>query len=710
MDKPERDAGLAISLKWLVFHEVSNAQLATLSNVCSRWREIVHNALFEQAFMEFDNQAGSELLLLPSMLRYLVRQQKGCKEENGRASQQETFCASWFPPEKIREKVVLLLSIEDELQDIEQHMQHTIRGLSPPDRESVHINSSFGLSTCSPLRETSAQRLPLTADEDLSSIKNPLSGSFDGSYCSSLPQDDVKRVTTMDSWAGYSTPMEVLQPFGYSPGFVAGLIRAVLVEANAQATENHQEGEEAEVDICIDSSSSTTFAVRGATVARPDGYCLCIDAEEVNLLPPIGLITPAEFKRLSSHNRSDHGSDDDDDDDDYDQRDEDGAISQIRLEEFQGQLIRKEQRRRELQREVLPRVIYRDWLQQDGGNTSARCVQFLNATGDNAVCAVTPPFDCGPLSEPVTIFCVAIATEDGCFLSGLKHRFELGHLYPENEVLEVTERSSICITTESWVDTNGEGDSEQFNNAGCRHHHNSSFLSDDCTASRTTSGESRWSHDDKCCCAFANNGVKGSEDEDVTAPRRLQRGRFGPGSWHCYTAIFDGGRHSELRVDGMVEPVNRFDLKSGQQQDDLEILGRLDGLTLGSDHCFGVSLCCGQEQIPGGSGAIAEVVVFKGHLHAADLRCMEHYLMKKHGIPADPSSWQRNEMERIAEALLLLAQPASDPSGSPLSIPLSYLTQHRSVSWKQVHPVSGLPVSVSRIGARNRKDESSSEW
>ena len=42
----------------------------------------------------------------------------------------------------------------------------------------------------------------------------------------------------------------------------------------------------------------------------------------------------------------------------------------------------------------------------------------------------THPFDCGPIEAPVTVFLVGIATEDGCFVSGLRKKYEVGHMYP----------------------------------------------------------------------------------------------------------------------------------------------------------------------------------------------------------------------------------------------------------------------------------------
>ena len=51
-------------------------------------------------------------------------------------------------------------------------------------------------------------------------------------------------------------------------------------------------------------------------------------------------------------------------------------------------------------------------------------VQFLNIDSNHAVRLVTPKFE-EPIFTPLTVFCVGIATEDGCFFSGLRKKFEM---------------------------------------------------------------------------------------------------------------------------------------------------------------------------------------------------------------------------------------------------------------------------------------------
>lgn len=51
--------------------------------------------------------------------------------------------------------------------------------------------------------------------------------------------------------------------------------------------------------------------------------------------------------------------------------------------------------------------------------------------------------------------------------------------------------------------------------------------------------------------------------------------------------------------------------------------GILDGLSIGSDHQFDMSLCCGEIEGECGQGAISELVVFKGRLDDADIQQIE---------------------------------------------------------------------------------------
>ena len=108
----------------------------------------------------------------------------------------------------------------------------------------------------------------------------------------------------------------------------------------------------------------------------------------------------------------------------------------------------------------------------------------------------------------------------------------------------------------------------------------------------------------------------------------------------------------------------------------------LDGLTIGSDHCFGMSLCCGNGSGGEGEGAIAEIAVFHGRLDLLDLQVLERQMMKRHGIPSVGSSCcsakdqdrvtatatnlrqeqvrKENDWVRLAHALFLLPPSSED--------------------------------------------------
>ena len=387
-------------------------------------------------------------------------------------------------------------------------------------------------------------------------------------------------------WRGYRQPYEVLQHFGYDQQFVEEVLNLAVPDPRP-----------------VEPYSQPNFCVRGAVVARPESYCLCLD----------------------------HSND-------------------------------SMHRHRELQRAVFPIVL-----------AQPRSIQFLNASQQHAVCMMTPRFACGPLLEPVTVFCVAIATEDGCFLSGLYHRFELGHLHPPNKLTELTERSPVCLAAEVWTE-----DVEM--------------------ASQDSSDDDR-SDDFECKCIFQGVVEKLNAMEDSFDDPRvsIRRGRSGPGRWHCYTAVYDGPR-SFIRVDGKDEPMSNGDVVDGS--------AKLDGLTLGSDHDFGVSLCGGVGSDGEGEGAIAEVAVFNGRLDLKDIEAVEKTLMEKHRISPLTELWTATDLERKAHALL--QYPPIQNLRFEEGVPLKYLAKHRSVAWERYNAVSGTRDVVKRIGAR--PGASSSEW
>ena len=424
-----------------------------------------------------------------------------------------------------------------------------------------------------------------------------------------------------------------------------------------------------------------TFAVRGATIARPDGYCLCWDTDK----PILEMCAKG-------------GND---------------SISGIRQQEYRNFIKRRSRRRRELHRLVLPRV-----LDCNVGNSALenslmtmsdrykRCVQFLNVDGSHAVRLFTPPFLGGPLETPITIICVAIATEDGCFLSGLKSRFEFGHLYPQNDQDRLSERSPISLCTAVTSEEpqrchQGPGSIDGIYN-GCEA---DSSNSDDSSCYFSSSVAAR-DTGFRCTCQFASLGESTDNHYEEDEPTRLFRGARGPGSWHCYAAVVDGA-NSIIRIDGKNEPI------SDDGAGTTTFLASLDGLTIGSDHTFDMSLCFGHGSDGEGEGAIAELVLFKGRLPLNDVYVLEKYLMDKHGILAPSRSnlklAQDDQWSRQAHALLSHPPNHKLINSSTVRVPLRFLTKHRIVAWKQTHPVTGKALQVQKIGS-NRLGCSSSEW
>lgn len=467
----------------------------------------------------------------------------------------------------------------------------------------------------------------------------------------------------------------------------------------------------------------TTFAVRGCTLARPDGYCLRWDEDEHDIEAAL----KAEAVGMANAHFSGQGGSKDD--------------SERRRREYRRRRARQllKQRRRErkrVMRERLPRLVAStrekrpDYLDSnhgyDGqGGRRQRCIQFLNANGTHAVRLRTTPFACGTIRSPVTIFCIGIATEDGCFVSGLRSRFELGHLYPTNPRDSLIDMSPVCLVTNqrenepaaqqtqvvmskvhsatgtlnSGVGSASEG--RRYWDDSCHSSIPSVRNDDSDDSSDESSDDSKSAGGEKCNCDFCSTRINADDCDDEPDENIIYRGLLGPGSWHCYVATFDG-ENSSIRVDGVAEPQTETDISSPRNTPGL------DGLTIGSDHVFDMSLCYGGGDEGEGEGAISELAVFKGRMPLRDIERMEKYLMKKHGISpcVEPNErWQEDEWRRQAYALIAQPPPFR-MTGDP--VPLRVAANHRSVAWYRKCDVTGKEVAVGRIGCKYGKG--SSDW
>ena len=588
-------------------------------------------------------------------------------------------------------------------------------------------------------------------------------------------------------WQGYRHAMQILHPFGYASKFVQHVLhrgQQQLFQKNSTESSLHDKS-------CVKDNKNShhpgllsTVAVRGATIARPEGYCLCWELPTSDSLQQV-----VKWSRSNNKNNKNNNED---------------MVQTIKLQERQRKLRQWKEWRRQLQLTVLPQVLARSPPSYDAD--ASACVQFLNSDEKHAVRFMTPQFDCGPIGEPVTILVVGIATEDGCFCSGLHTRFELGHLYPNSALMELSEMSPICMAVDTISATNNVASGGTLASS-----QNTStpqtpvktpleqhLLSDDDSeddsdddfgddSSSELAGSPSHPNPTKkrgwlnnCTCIFQDksdpmgfastksdenqqnvSSSPGSMREDSQTMRlddddsdddpeaeRILRGSRTPGMWHCYAAVFDGQQYSTLRVDGVEEVLvcdsqdtpnagidgnintdNSHGKGSSGPSSSRNHRSRrrpramLDGLTIGSDHCFDMTLCFGQGSGGEGEGAIAEIAVFSGRLDLQDLEVLEKQLMTKHGIPNPDLSREAlvKEDEWTRKSTALYCQTPAESAAYHLrhrddaalgfeqnTVPLRIITKHRSVAWHQFNPVTGEELRIKRIGSRSAG--SSSDW
>eukprot|EP00985_Skeletonema_marinoi_P026203 scaffold20114_cov178-Skeletonema_marinoi.AAC.2 len=703
-----RDEGINVALSWFLHNNcTSNVQLATLSNVCRGWRKIATDAVASEALELANDDNVSEqsstlrTLLVTDMARGLVIRQKGPAEDNNTDG---SFCLAWFAPSGIQ---LTSVSLEDDDDDGNDGGAHVVS-----ITKTTKSNSSS------------------------------------------------KKVTCCNEWRGYTHASEVLIPMGFATSFVHGVFDATSKLAFGEDTSPMTTTSSSSLSPSTSSSSTqnnspsheynTTFSVRGASLARPEGFCLCLDGDYI------------EHTHSSNFQKPPHASTEmtpSNVDDWMVEYLDDPSLVDEGLSSTQ-----RAKKQRDLGRILLPRVIMstrrkypllhrfadtdddRKLTQPSNGNKlprldqinprgsphkhlpfekRQRSVQFFNPDRSQAVRMITPKFDCGPVDGPITAFVVAVSTEDGCFFSGRSCRYEFGHMYPTSSRDMQNDMSPICIAT--GKNTEGKQDKSRTKPMPSRSFDSSS--EDDVDSSFSDQSM-------HCLCKFDSGDPFQPRDPSVddTTEDCTYRGRMGPGLWHCYTAVFDG-QNSIIRVDGSNEPSQtREDFDDEDDIDDADKAcnaskyvgsGSLDGLTIGSDHQFDMSLCYGEIEGESGQGAIAELAIFKGRMEQDDIEQVEKHLMEKHGILSAKekveyitkensnrskpinieSHWQEDEWTRQAHALIDQRPPwklVSEP------IPLRVLANHPTVVWQRVSQITGVPMRIARIGAR--KSNGSSDW
>jgi len=504
---------------------------------------------------------------------------------------------------------------------------------------------------------------------------------------SAAPTAQRELVTCAYEWKGYREAFEVLKPFGYEKSFVQEVLACALPKnSNGQGSQQT-------------SFRDATFAVRGATYARPEGYCPCWGEEDfvAEAEDETSSLQPRHESRLGNgHSVSSS-------------KDLRRASSPPRSSDEWKDHFRM-QRRSDLRQHVLPRVITRRI-------TIHPSVQFLNSMGTNATRMFSPPFACGPLQDgPITLFCVGVATEDGCFVSGLKRRCELGHMYPGSVRDELIDQSAVCLATDDRrvsmatnqlngedfaLDVDDDEDDEDYSSS-CSEDENGYY--DDLYRNERRREEYN-GRDEECNCPFPPVPSQEVQDNRAPCPIRkdlIRRGRRGPGAWHCYAAIFDGD-NSLIRIDGQDEEMRNAKLANGERPP----FPILDGLTIGSDHCFDMTLCFGEGDDDEGQGGISELAVFYGRLPLSDIETLEQHLMEKHAIKKPkPNASQEDEWKRQARALIV--QPPPYAMRVTSGVPLRIAAKDPSVAWKRMHAVTGREMAVGRIG--NKHSTGSSDW
>lgn len=399
-----RDEGINVALSWFLHNNcTSNVQLGAISNVCRDWRKIVTDAVATEALelannnddLSSEQSSTLQTLLVTDMARGLVIRQKGSKEDSNTDG---SFCLAWFAPSGIQLTSVSLEDDDDNGNDDDGH--------------------------------------------NVVSITKATKSNGSG-----------KRVTCCNEWRGYTHASDVLIPMGYATSFIHGVF---------DATSKLAYGEETAPNATTSSQPSpsheynTTFSVRGAALARPEGFCLCLDGDYI------------EHTHSSNFQKPPHASTEmtpSNVDDWMMEYLDDPSLVDTGLSPTQ-----RAKKQSDLGRVLLPRVVMstrrkypllhrfadtdddRKLTQPSNGNNGnklprldqinargsphkhlpfekrQRSVQFLNPDRSQAVRMITPNFDCGPIHGPITAFIVAVSTEDGCFFSGRSCRYEFGHM------------------------------------------------------------------------------------------------------------------------------------------------------------------------------------------------------------------------------------------------------------------------------------------
>lgn len=172
---------------------------------------------------------------------------------------------------------------------------------------------------------------------------------------------------------------------------------------------------------CQESAASydhiPTFAVRGATLARPEGHCLCLDEEYIRHHEAIARTRPPP---LSQRHRMPQ------------------TIHDV-TSRFNSRTV-----------DLLPTVVVND--DQRSG------IRFCSADASHVTRLITPFFNCGGVEGPVTMFLVVSSDDESCWVSGRNSRFEVGHRFTSHGEAHTVTLVGNQHGGSSWSDDDDDDD------------------------------------------------------------------------------------------------------------------------------------------------------------------------------------------------------------------------------------------------------------
>jgi hypothetical protein len=190
-----------LAIQWLVKYASSNTELAAISNVSRKWRQIAVQVILEQAAdaLSQESEQKDKLLLLPSMIRYLISQEKSTDNEI------ESYCIAWFHPDGMEIKQLSIDEDDSDSDDYQYGQGDDSDEPFAPSGGAGYAGSDNEKKKGSSRRRRSKSPTPLMA-----------------TVSAGLRQQDKtdSQVSCMYQWNGYKEAMDILKPFGFETRFV----------------------------------------------------------------------------------------------------------------------------------------------------------------------------------------------------------------------------------------------------------------------------------------------------------------------------------------------------------------------------------------------------------------------------------------------------------------------------------------------------------